>query len=271
MTPDQLTQYNQQITASPITMTAGGAAQGVNNFQGTPAFNLIYGPQTQSNFFQSPQAQLMYGSQAANQMSAQSLAGTYDPIQAFQNADPSYQYQIDQAMRNVNNNSAARGLLESGQTQRDLLNTAQNMQNQQYQTWLGNQQNLYGNYANSVNNMFGTYQNQLAALTALGSQQTGSQNAFTAGQNQAQNIFAGNLATGQAIANANLSTGSNISSLLANQGVLNAGAILNTAAAQSNNLFQGNQFAAQLMGNVMGSNAQTQTGNASAQGFGRMI
>src|SRR5579863_8787231 len=129
LSSDQLAAYNAALTSStPIQMTAGGSNQGL------------------SNFFNSPEYAAMYGSQSGRTNATNAASGTYNPIAAFQNSDPSYQFQIDQALRNVNNSSAAKGLLESGQTQRDLLGQAQVMQNSQYQNWLGQQNSLFNNY-----------------------------------------------------------------------------------------------------------------------------
>lgn len=230
MTPEQLQQYTDAFSSSaPIEMTPGGNV-GL------------------TNFFNNPSYALNYGQQAANQNSAAIANGTYNPIQAFQNSDPSYQYQIDQAMRNVNNNSAARGLLESGQTQRDLLTTAQGLQNQQYQGFLQNQNSLFGNY-----------QNQLTNLANLGSQNTGATQAMSNSQLLAQLLSGANLATGQGQSANYMNTGNNIAQLLANQGYLNAGAYMNTGAAMGNNLFNGNVLTSQLNANAMASNAKTQS------------
>jgi len=250
MTADQLAQYNAlygQLTqpsstaATPIQDTSGGAVLGAQNFVNTPEYSLLYGQQNAQN-----QSNALAG-------------GTYNPTTAFQQ-DPAYQYNMDQALAQVNNGSAAKGLLESGQTQRDLQTTAQGIQNNTYQNWLGQQSNLFANY-----------QNQLSNLTNMGSS-TANNQATTANSNSnllAQLLSGANLQTGSGISNANLSTGQNISTLLANLGNMLAGAQLNTGAAQSNNLFQGATLGTQINANNNASNAQTASSinNKSAYGF----
>jgi|ERR1700733_5002853 len=247
MDETQLAQYNQlyqQATnpsvATSIPMTAGGSQQGLNSFLNTPEYALLYGQQNGAN-------------QAIN-----ATNGTYNPVQAFQN-DPGYQYNMNQALGQVNSASAAKGLLESSAGNTSLMNTASGLQNQYYQTFLGQQNSLFGNY-----------QNQLANLTNLGSQSTGNQNAYNLGTGLAQLLSGNYQNTASGLSNANLQTGQNISSLLANQGMFGANAQLNTGAAQANNIFQGNQFSAQIQAANLASQAGTQSSinNSSALGSG---
>lgn len=205
-----------------------------------------------SNFLNNPMYQALFGSGAAQQMAAD---GTYDPTQAFAN-DPGTQYAIEQALKAVNQQGAAKGLLESGPLQQELLRTAQGIQNQGYQ-----------NYQGQLAGVFGQYQNQLAGLTQLGSGLTGANTAASlfgnAAQLQNQNIYG----TGTQLANANLQTGGNISELFANQGVLNANAYLNTGAAQANGLMNNAAMNAQMSAANMASNAQTNSAAQNNQGF----
>lgn len=239
MNEQQLAQYNQLYnqllnsssqTPTAIPMTSGGAVQGGTNFLNSPEYALLYGQQNAAQ-------------QAANMQN-----GTYNPITAFQQ-DPGFQFNLSQALAQTQNASAAKGLLNSGSTQNALLNQASGLQNQQYQTWLGQQNNLFNNY-----------QNQLANLSNLGANAS-NQQASQVNNNSnllAQLLSNANLSTGQGISNANLGTGQTIAQLLANQGVLNAGAYLNTGAAQANNLFQGANLQTQINANNSASAAGTQ-------------
>src|SRR6185437_10619705 len=240
-------------------------------------------PGSAQNFFNSPEYQALYGSQAAQQNASAIANGTYNPTTAFQ-ADPSYQYNMDQALRQVNNSSAARGLLESGQTQRDLLSTAQGLQNNYYQNWLGQQNQLFGNYQNNLNtnlnnyqnNVSGQYQNynnnqisgfnnyqsQLANLANLGLQNNGASQANSNAQTLAQLFSGNNMTAGTNTSNNIIGTGNNITQLLAQLGYLLGGQQLNTSAAQANNIFQGNQFQAQIDNEIMNQQAGQQQGAA---------
>jgi hypothetical protein len=196
-------------TVDPAQLTGGTAQQGMQNF------------------FNTPQYQLLFGNNGGNPIST-------DPTQRFQQ-DPGYAFNLNQALNAVNAKSAAGGLLESGTGEQNLLSTAQGMQNQEYQTWLGQQ-----------NGLFTGYQNQLSALAQFGAGQTQSQNQVSTGDLLAQLLLGANLSTGQGVSNANLGTGSNISSLLGNQGTLNAGAYLNTAGAQVGALLSAAGLGAQM-------------------------
>lgn len=174
-----------------------------------------------NNYFQTPGYQLLFGSEFAD------MDPRLQPEERFLQS-PGYQYAVDQAMRQVNRGSAARGLLESGRTQRDLLNTAQGMALQDYYNWWDR---LSGNYEN--------YQNRLAQVAGMGSSLSGANAALN---------------TGQAQSAASANGGGNIASLYANQGATGIGAYLNTGAAMSSNLM-----------NAANINAQTAAANAQSQ------
>ena len=252
MDPTTLAQYNAQLptSISAIQETAGGSNLGLQNY------------------FSTPSAALNYGQAGANSMATAAGNGTYNPITAFQNSDPSYQYQINQAMQNVNNQSAAHGLLESGATQQDLLSTSQNLQNTQYQNWLGQQNSLFGNYQTQLGNL------ATAGLATNGATQANSNANTLAGLTStndttaATNIGNANVSTGSSLSNANLGTSSNISQLLQALGINNASMYENTGAAVSNNIFNGNQFQAQIDSEIMNQNAQSAGASAASNGLG---
>lgn len=180
-----------------------------------------------NRFFQLPQYQLLYGAPGTIQENGTPiLEPSLDPVQRFR-YDPGYQFQLEQGMKQLQQLGAAKGLLESGPMQQELLKYSQGMADQSYQRWLGQQQGL-----------FQDYQNRLQGMTSMGVQNTGNNNALNLGNALASLFGAGS--------NAALQTGSNISSLFGNQGVFGGSAFLNTAAAQANNLMQGAALQAQI-------------------------
>lgn len=86
--------------------------------------------------------------QIAARLSAQGTSGTPDQsgFNAFKNST-GYQFQLDQALKSVQNSAAARGGLGSGNALRAINDTAQN----------------------TANTSFGNYFNQLATMAGLGS------------------------------------------------------------------------------------------------------
>ena len=219
---------------------------------------------TQEQFFANPLYGLMFG--AGNTQA--------NPTDRFR-ADPGYQFQMDEGLRAITNQAAARGLLESGPMLKEMQNYAGGLADQNYQRWLGNQSNLYNNLSNQqqtqyqqdIGNralkqnefqtflqnqagLFNNYQSQLANVSSMGAGQTGNQNAFNLGSYQGS----AQLGTGANQAQAAQNTGSNISSLFANQGVYGGNAYMGNAAAQANNIFQ-----------AQGMNAQIQSANNANQ------
>lgn len=206
--------------------------QAVDMIQATPSSAL------QNEFMQTPGYQLAYG----NSPSAFSM----DPSQRFF-GDAGTQMAIRAGMQPLMNNYAAHGLGQSGALAQGL---GQYMYNN-YNQFTGNQSSLFNNY-----------QNQLQNLTQFGAQNSGSANAMTTGTNLAALVQQAATQMG----NANLSTGSNISQLLANLGISNAGSILNTGAAQSNNIGNGFQQLLQLQNNQAASNASSASSYLGGQG-----
>jgi len=240
MDASQLQQY-QTLMSNPATttpQTSGVSSAGMVNFFNSP----IYG--------------MLYGQQGATSNATAAQNGTYNPVTAFQNSDPSYQYQINQALENVNNMGAAKGLLESTNTQNNLLNTSQNLQNQQYQNWLGQQNSLFSNY-----------QNQLYGLANQGAVNTQATSSNSANQNLASLLAQLTSSTGSQLSSNSQNTGQTISQILANQGVLNANAYLGLGAGLSNNIFQGNTFTAQTQAQQSAQAAQNASNRNNLQSF----
>lgn len=198
-------------------------------------------------FFNTPMYQVLYGDQA-NQI---------DPTERF-HADPGFAFNQEQTAKQMQQYAASKGLLESGNFNIEMQKQLQGNQNQQYQTWLNQQGNLYN-----------SYQQQLAALSGIGAQQSGADQTLQAGTNLAQLLGGYYNQTGQGIGNFQFGTGENISSLFANQGVLNANAYLNTGAAQANSLLNTFGMQAQINNNAAASAAQQQS--FANQGIGALL
>lgn len=186
-------------------------------------------------FLNTPQYSLLYGQNTASDAINAANAGTYNPVNAF-HLDPGYQFSVDQGMKQMQQNAAAKGLLESGPLLRELQQYGQGAADQNYQRWMGQQQGL-----------FSDYQNRLSGLAQFGSTQTGAQQGVDMNNMLAQLAGNANVNTGNQLAQFGGLTAEGVASLLGNQGVLNANAMLNTGAAQANNIMQGNMFTAQLM------------------------
>jgi len=214
----QFMQQYQQYMADPNSIPVDTSTQnnGLFNFLNTPGYGL------------------MYGQENAAEQAAAAQAGTYDPTKAFRE-DPGFQFNQEQTAKQMQQYAASKGLLESGPLQIELQKQLQGNQNQQYQTWLGQQNSLFNNY-----------QNQLAALTQFGAGQTGAQQGVDSSNMLAQLIAGAYNTAGSNTANVNLATGQDIASMLQAQGVYSGNAYMNTAAANANNIMQGNLFGTQL-------------------------
>lgn len=246
LTSGQYSLFNQAPT-----INSNGTAQTPS----TPMPEVPRAP-TQEQFFSNPMYQLMFG--ANNNQT--------DPQERFK-ADPGYQFSVNEALKQMQQTAAAKGMGMSGGLLTDMTKQAQGAADQQYQRWLGNQSSLYNSvntnnqyqyaqdqakraqmqneYSGFVGNqagIFNTYQNQLAGLTQMGNSNTGSQNAYNLGTNQANM----NMNTGQQQSGAALQTGSNISSLFGNQGVFGGSSMLNTGAGIANYGLQGQGMNSQI-------------------------
>ena len=142
---------------------------------------------------------------------------------------PGYQYAVNEAMRNVQNNASARGLLESGSVLRDMTDRAQGMASQGYNDWW-----------NKQNAAFSDYQNRLAGLAG-----------GNVGGDQAYNL-------GQGLGANTTAAGNDVAGLFGNQGAAGYGGMINTGAAQSGNTTNAGVQQAQ----VQGTNASTQLAGA---------
>ena len=80
-------------------------------------------------------------------------------------ADPGYQFRLDQGTGALQNSAAARGVLNTGGTLTDLINYGQNAASQEYQNAYGraantydmNRNNAFGNYESNYNNALNSY------------------------------------------------------------------------------------------------------------------
>lgn len=175
-------------------------------------------------FFDLPAYRLMFGNEEG------ALDPYASPTERFR-ADPGYQWTQDEGMRNIQRNAAAKGLLESGSTMRDLQDYGQNLADQNYQRYQGQNQAL-----------FSDWQNQLTGIANQGAAFSNPQIPLGVG-NQLAGGTLGTAGQGAGVLGA---AGSNISNLFANQGVFGGNAFLNTGAAQANTAMQAASLAAQL-------------------------
>lgn len=176
-------QMNAPQGSGQLQMQQASPQQAINNYMNTPGY------------------QLMFGQSAADRF----------------HADPGYQYAVNDAMRNVQQNAASRGLLESGRVMRDMTDRAQNMANQQY-----------GNWFNRQNQAYNDYQNRLAGLAGG---PTGAEQANQLGQLSGQ---------------MNYQTGADLATLFGNQGSAGFGGMVNTGAAQAGNMTSSGNAQAQI-------------------------
>ena len=112
--------------------------------------------------------------------------------------DPSYQWRLDQGMKNLQASAAARGTLGSGQNLKDITDYSQGAASQEYQ-------NAYSRYMQQQETLY----NRLAGLAGIGTSATSAGNAALQGSATAmgQNTMAGagassNYLTGGAAAQA---------------------------------------------------------------------
>lgn len=110
-------------------------------------------------------------------------------------SDPGYQFTLQQGQQAIDNSSAARGLVDSTGTMKDLSTFNQNAASTQYQ-------NAYNNYVQNQNQTY----NQLAGIAGIGQVATGQSNqaAQTAGAQIGGDITsAGNAAAAGQVGTAN--------------------------------------------------------------------
>lgn len=197
--------------------------------QGQPGMNQAQGGALQMNSY-NPQAVMQQYMNTPGQQLLGQGAGNY-----FMQS-PGYQYAVNQALGQVNANSAARGLLESGRGQRNMIDRAQGMASQEYNNWW-----------NQQNGLFNNYQDRLAGLAGG---DTGANNAMAVGAGQSANT---------------MTTGQNLGSLFGNQGNAGFSGILNTGAAQAGAI----NNAASSQAQINSINQATQLGMATGTGTGR--
>ena len=197
-------------------------------------------------FFQLPEYQLMYGNDpTVNNPNA-------SPTDRFR-ADPGYQWQQDEGMKQIQRNASARGILNSGPVMRELQGYGQNLANQSYNQW-----------QDRLSNTYTGYQDRLLQLMGFGSGFNGAQDAINSGNTLAglttgtgNNISSLQQGLGQNIMNSNLQTGANTSN-----------ALTQLASTQAQTNAQRDIGAAQAAAQVAQANAQIQS---SAIGAGASI
>jgi hypothetical protein len=242
------------------------------NRDATQSLNGQYNPM--GSLLNSANYQAMFGGNAANSFNQ---TGQFDPTQAFRE-DPGFQFMQEQTANDLQRHGAAKGILESGPMQVELQRQLQNNQNLQYQTFL-NQQNglLNQQQANTMGlnqqnqsqmgGLYQSYQQQLAALMGMGSQNTGANQYYQNGQALGPLLGQFNQQTGQLIGQGQIGAGNNISEILANQGIYNGNAYLNTGAAIANQMTNYAGMNAQINNNNQQSAAQQYSSQLAGQGY----
>jgi hypothetical protein len=203
----------------------------INPYVAPPQETTATPQQVLSEYFNTPQYQLLFGN------SAQATNPNLSPSQRFQ-ADPGYQFALQQGLQGVQNTAAAQGLLGSGAMVNQLDQYGTNTANQYYQQYLTNLNNNFNQWTGTLQGIANT---GASLSTPTASTQTGQALASTQ-----QNLSAQQQATLNALSGNVGNTASNTSSLLANQGSLGASAYTNTAAAQSSASMQAASLYAQV-------------------------
>ncbi len=294
--------YNMQFgpasTASwitnPVAYMLDKPELSTEEFKNTPAYgmsNLDYNLPLNS-FLNSDAYKLAYGNN-----------NSLDPNQRFQN-DQGVQMAIKAGMPLLANSYASKGLgmsspaanavsqymynnyLDFNRGQSSLYNQEYSkgyankidtvkkdldLYNQEYNKLTAAQQQQIATYLNQQGVMgqnFSNYQDRLMGLAGQGAAASNqlSNNSFNAGNNLANLLFQGNMATGTNSAQIGTSSAAILAELLANQGVLNANALIGTGAAKANNMLAGSQLGAQIANAQNRTNAGNQT--ASMGGIG---
>lgn len=286
LNPTSLQNYMTQYGNA---MTPGGGALGTSEFQQSPAYGLLFGPQAGATFANNPVTSLLQ----QPQLSAQDFmnSGAYklqygnnnatDPGTRFQN-DPGVQQAIQAAMPAIANNYSAQGLGASGtaadavaqymyNNYNNYTSGQQNLYQSQYNNALTQQQQNVATYVNQqgvMNNSLNQYNGQLAALAGAGSSASNNvSNSLSSTLNSlGQLLSSNNMNTGNSLASLGANAADIISQLQANLGTLQANAYLGTGAGMSNNILQGSILGAQLANAQNGSNAHT--ANSALQGQG---
>jgi hypothetical protein len=100
-------------------------------------------------------------------------------------ADPGYQFRMQQGQNAIERSAAARGSLNSGATLKALTDYGQNMGSQEYQ-------NAYNRFNNDQSNRF----NRLSSIAGIG--QTANSQVVNAGENYANQVSGNQIAMGNA-------------------------------------------------------------------------
>lgn len=139
------------------------------------------------------------GVDALGQIKDQSADFNKDFSMADFQADPGYQFRMDQGQQAIERSAAAKGGLNSGATLKSLDRYSQGLASDEYQ-------NAYNRYNNNITNRF----NRLSSLAGLG--QTANGQVGAAGQNYANQVGSNDMASGNASAAASMASANAINS-----------------------------------------------------------
>jgi hypothetical protein len=135
---------------------------------------------TLSKYFSTPEYNLLFGN------SGKAVDPNASPLERFQ-ADPGYQFMMDEGVKARNAAASAGGYLNSPRLLQEL---------QTYGQGVGNQE--FGNYRNRLTDSFRSYQNRLGQLAGLGA--TMGQNASNQAVNQGYQLGGLNTQLGNSVA-----------------------------------------------------------------------
>lgn len=162
--------------------------------------------------------------------------------QAEFNADPGYQFRLDQGNRAIQNLAAATGNLNSGRALKDAMNFSSGLASQEYQ-------NAYGRYNNDYTTGFNSHTQNY--LTGLNSHMQNYLTGFNADQTNKTNIYnklMGLTGLGQTSATALANVGQNYSGQVSNNLAQGANAQAAGIVGQNNAINQGLGSATNALG-----------------------
>lgn len=181
--------------------------------------------------------------------------------------DPGYQFAFDEGQRALDRSASARGKLNSGSHERELIRYGQGIADQEYDDYWNRLAGTYGDYANRIASIAGMGQNTSSQLGQAGVQTganignallSSAQNAGTAGLQGAQ--LAGNTLVGSAqnAGNARLASADNVLNAYLDPNRIGSNALLSGYTNAGNAALRGDLAAAEYLAGA---------GTARASGF----
>lgn len=140
-------------------------------------------------FLNTPEYKLLFGNGAAADANA-------SPLQRFQ-ADPGYQFMLDEGVKNIDRSAAAKGMLLSGNQLQEVGKFNTGLANTTWNDWVNKQSNMFRSYQGNLANVAGMG-NSATAQAGQNAINAGNANAALAGNNASTlNAISQNLADAQ--------------------------------------------------------------------------